>query len=768
MLASVWTLSPAKASGHQQNQPDSEHDKQSSDWDKWHIDPNPFFDVDYYLGRHGDEVNRSGLYPLRHYLVFGYQKGFQPNPIFDSIFAQNQLLGLQAKYQVDVDEVFLELFVGKQNHDSEHWGRPKGHTQAPGLSHTAIVIPVFNNWIWTERCLRAIELCEEWSKLTVFIVDDASSDDTATFVKSKYPWVRLIKNEKNIGFLQSCNKAFALIRKEFEFVLVLNNDTEPQSGFVVELLSAMDGNPELAVCGSRLAYPDGTLQEAGGVIWNDGSGWNFGRGNPVALEQLSRRRVDYVSGASVLIRVSKINGELFDVRYEPAYYEDTDLAFGQWRSGAEVEYVPYSIVVHHEGKSHGTNTSDPGKKFQDINRRKFAEKWALELKKQPRFDPSLVTRAAFRRQFTDEAKVILWIDYQLPDPTRDSGSMRAVQMATILLGLGFTIVFAPQNGDVSKISPYWLSRHGVVIQKSLAHARSFLRAVGAEPSFLVLSRETVARQYMSKVKAAFPRALVIFDTVDLHFLRIQRLAENANSNTLRHLAQETQKSEVSLANQANVTLVVSKFEETLLRKLAPHSRIEVVSNIHDLNSLHSGTQKRQGLVFVGSFNHTPNQEGVRWFLDRVWPLLKDDVKAEKFRIVGQNPPVWLREIDDPNVEVLGWVESSSEIVSRSKVSIAPLLSGAGVKGKVGEAMACGTPVIGTSVAMEGVGAAHGVSCMQADSAEDFATCIQNLFDSLKLRESVAKKALQVFESRLSRRVAEDALAKVFVGEPSDF
>lgn len=736
---------------------DTLHNKGQSEYD-----PNPFFDTDFYATQYSLDLSKSNKAPFMFYLTEGAAKGHRPSPIFDSFLVRNTFDEYKRFVAPNQEQIFKDLFVGRTE-------SPKSPSIPPSSSKVslsglefdkvAILVPVFNNWTWTERCLRALHNCYGLDKAQVYVIDDCSTDGTAKKIGIRFPWVRVLVNPKNLGFLQSCNRAFELVRKDYEFVLLLNNDTEPHHQFLAELLHAMKTNDKVALAGSKLVYPDGKVQEAGGIIWSDGSGWNFGRNQNDRVELISGRSVDYVSGASVLIRVSSINGPLFDVAFLPAYYEDTDLAFRLRSEGFVVQYVPYSIVLHHEGKSHGIDTSDGVKRFQLSNQKRFAEKWTKVLSQHHRPDPLAVIPAAFRLEVLRAKGVVLWIDYQLPDPTQDSGSVRAVELAKLLRELGYLILFVPQNGDFNRLNPYWMAREGILLQRSLSRAYGLMSQLGVSPDNVILSRVAIAQEYLEKIRYRFPNARIVFDTVDLHFLRLERQAQSSNSKTLRKVARQTREAELEIIRKVDVTLVVSDAELDLLRKINPQAELEIVSNIHNPETHIKKPPKPRGMVFVGSFNHPPNEEGIGWFLDHVWMKLPEEIRTEGLRIVGSNPPDWLKNFPDTNVMTMGWVESSIDVVSCSRISIAPLLSGAGVKGKVGEAMAALTPVVGTTVALEGMGLVNYESCIIADSAEAFASAISSIFQDPTSAEELSSRAIEVLKLRFGPGSAKLALAR---------
>lgn len=226
----------------------------------------------------------------------------------------------------------------------------------------SIVVPVHGKWDYTRACLASIEAHRPAVPFEVLVVDDASPDRTAVLVAAS-PGVRLVRTEHNVGFVGACNLGASHARGAY--LLFLNNDTEVRPGALDALVDAADSDDRIGLVGAMLVYPDGRLQESGGIVWADGSGWNYGRDHDAhAPEFAVRRDVDYCSGAAILVRqelFEAVGG--FDQRYAPAYYEDTDLAFAIRATGHRTIVDPRAVVVHHEGVSHGTGVTDGVKRF---------------------------------------------------------------------------------------------------------------------------------------------------------------------------------------------------------------------------------------------------------------------------------------------------------------------------------------------------------------------------------------------------------------------
>ncbi len=260
-----------------------------------------------------------------------------------------------------------------------------GQADEPLLPVTSIVIPVYNKVSYTQRCLEQLSttLPHDFNG-EIIIVDDSSSDETPAVLEH---WaeadgrIKILRNAENAGFIVSCNRGAEAAQGDI--LIFLNNDTLPLSGWLPPLLRVFRDKPEAGAVGGKLVYPNGTLQEAGGIIFSDGSGCNFGKHDNAANAPLYNfmREVDYCSGALLATRRAlfmELGG--FDERFKPAYYEDTDYCFSLRENGYRVYYQPESVIVHFEGTSSGTDINTGVKSYQAVNRTKFVEKWHKALK----------------------------------------------------------------------------------------------------------------------------------------------------------------------------------------------------------------------------------------------------------------------------------------------------------------------------------------------------------------------------------------------------
>ena len=626
----------------------------------------------------------------------------------------------------------------------------------------SIVIPVHGAFAHTLACLRAIAAHPPAASIEVIVVDDASPDVSREKL-ALIEGVRLHARDSNGGFIAACNDGAALARGEY--LVFLNNDTVPQPGWLDALLRTFDNHADVGLVGARLVYPDGRLQEAGGVVFADGSGWNYGRHeDPADCRFAHVRDADYASGAAIMIPralFQQLGG--FDPRYAPAYYEDTDLAFAVRAAGLRVLYQPQAVVVHDEGATAGTDLASGPKAAQVRNQQVFAEKWADALA--TRLAPGRVPTPALlhRRQ----AQVLI-IDALTPQPDRDSGSLRLVNLMRMLIDEGVHVVFLPANRSADGHYSEALQQLGVECWHAphAARAPSWLREHGPRFDAVLVCRHYVAREFLPLLRRHAPQARILFDTIDLHYLRERRAAELSGDASALRAALRTRQLELELIASADTTLVVSAVERDLLREDAPDADVRILSNLHQVAGRGPGFEQRRSLLFVGGFRHPPNVDAVRWFVRKVLPLIREAQPELRFHCIGGDVPADIRALGlSAGVEIHGHVSDLQPWLDGCRVSVAPLRYGAGVKGKVNQAMAHGLPVVATSPAVEGMHLRDGFDVLVADDAQAFATAVLRLHADAALWEQVATHALDNVARHFSLNAARQTVRELFLAGP---
>ena len=640
----------------------------------------------------------------------------------------------------------------------------------------SIIIPVFNKVEYTEKCIASLREHTPGELYELIVVDNASSDGTAHYLASLGDAAQVITNAENRGFVGACNEGAAAARGRY--LLFLNNDTTLNPGWLEALLRIAEGDATVGAVGAKLVYPDGRLQEAGGMIFQDGSGWNFGRFDDPAKPQYNQPyEVDYCSGAALLVRrkaFEALGG--FDARYAPAYYEDTDLCFGLRSIGLKVMFCPGSVVTHYEGITAGNDLNSGYKQYQVVNHEKFVAKWADALRQQ---DPP-PTRTGRAPATSDRARLsapqaflppaapgathVLIVDPLMPMFDVASGSLRLFRIIQLFRVLGCHVTFIARNGNAHPRYRQQLEALGVAVYAGdrakmleLGYPTNFpeidlKKLLRERPCQLAwLSFYYIGEQYLKDIRRASPETVIAIDTVDVHFLREKRQAELAQDAAARKQAESTRARELAIYSKADLVLTVTDNDAAVLRENGLTVPTCTIPNVHSAEHSATGFHERKDLLFIGNFNHPPNADAVLWFCREILPLVRERIPGVRLRVVGANPPQAVQQLNGDAVQVVGWVPETASHLDAARVSVAPLRVGAGMKGKVGEALARGIPVVATSIAAEGMGLVHGEHALVADDPVDFADAVVHLYNNEQQWLHMAAAGREYVESRYGLR-----------------
>ncbi|MCA2552837.1 MAG: glycosyltransferase [Microcystis sp. M04BS1] len=612
----------------------------------------------------------------------------------------------------------------------------------------SIIIPVYNQFAYTFNCLESltVNLSSDLA-YEVIIVNDASTDETLEQLATLVTGIKVLTNAENSGFIRSCN--YGASQAKGQYLYFLNNDTRILENCLESLLKLIVNNPQVGAVGSKLIYANSKQQEAGGIIWNSADGWNYGRlDSPDEPEYNYVRPVDYCSGASLLVPTDlfkQLGG--FSQDFIPAYYEDTDLCFAIRELGYQVLYQPQSNVIHYEGITSGTDLSSGIKQYQVINQTKFREKWSKVLTKHLDNDPNNVPKAARRLQ---GKPTILVIDSYVPLYDRESGCVRLLNILKLLLNLGYSVIFFPDNGYPEQPYTSVLQQLGIEVIYGTAQRYNLEeKLIKYLPLIdgVWLCRPELCDKYIDLIRLK-TKAPIIYDTIDLHFLRLKRQKDYLDpSYQNTSWSWETyQKLELNYANQAEATVVVTEDEKQVLSSLGVKN-VWVIPNIHEEISLSEKVafDQRSGLVFIGSYNHPPNIDAVKWLCLEIMPLVWASRPDITVNLLGSNLKDEVKELANDQVIVTGYVPEVEPYFQKSRIFVAPLRFGAGMKGKIGQSLSLGLPTITTKIGAEGMGLIDHQDVLIADTAEEFAQAVIELYDNMQLWQKLADNSLETIK-----------------------
>lgn len=611
----------------------------------------------------------------------------------------------------------------------------------------SIIIPVYNGWKMNYRCVKSIIENTSGLSYEIIFADDCSTDETKNCTDKITNLVHLY-NTVNLGFLKNCNHAVKSARGEF--ILLLNSDTEVLPNWLSPLVALIRSDEKIGMVGSKLIYPDGRLQEAGGIIWNDASGWNYGKFQDAnAPEYNYIKEVDYISGASIMLRKSlwqQLGG--FDERFVPAYFEDSDLAFAIREKGYKIMYQPLSEVVHYESVSHGKEEEQPVegkisiKSVRLLNQKKFYEKWKEVLLRE--HFPN-AENAFHARDRSAGKKTILIIDHYVPEYDKDAGSKSVFQYIELFLSLGLQVKFIGDNFFQSEPYTTILQQMGVEVLYGEWYKNNWKNWIQTNHEFIdfvFLNRPHTSLKYITFLKQN-TKAKILYYGHDLHFLRELRRYEIDKDPEALLSSDQWKSKEQFIYENADYILSPNQDETKAIMQINPsYKAITIPLYFYKIPSYPvENFTDRKNILFIGGFGHPPNVDGIIWFCKNVWPIVTAKIEGIKFTIAGSKPTPEIKNLKSENIDVLGYVTEHElkNLYSKTRVVVIPMRYGAGMKGKTLEAMHNGIPIVSTTIGLEGM--PEGVDFIKPfDNAESFANEIISIYqDTARLVEMSSKE-----------------------------
>lgn len=360
---------------------------------------------------------------------------------------------------------------------------------------------------------------------------------------------------------------------------------------------------------------------------------------------------------------------------------------------------------------------------------------------------------------------LLVVNPELPQFDRTSGGLRLFTFIALLRAQGCECDYLVSTPQAER------SRIG---EQDWAHYEASLRTLGV-PLITRPLREAlranrydvvvfeffhVARPFLRLVRALQPQARLVVDSVDLTYLRWHAKADLSGTEADRAHARQVQADELDTYRRSDLVLTLTDDEADELRRRIPGIATHNLPNIHSMPALERDEAPHPELLFIGSFTHEPNVDAVRWFHAEIWPLIRQHRPDAEWVIIGANAPDDIVALNGNGIRFEGRVPSTEPYLGSAWVSLAPLRFGAGMKGKVGEALAGGLPVVTTAFGAQGYGVEHGVSGMIADTAEDFAQAVLKLVDDPALRQRIGHAGRALIAGRFSSDAVAGALPQL--------
>ena len=622
----------------------------------------------------------------------------------------------------------------------------------PGVS---VIVVVWNRAELTLACLRALAAQRDVD-LEVVVVDNASTDDTPALL-DQVDGVRVVRNPDNVGFTVGANAGARAARGEY--LLFLNNDAEVLPGAIGRLLETARRDRSIGAVGGKLVFPDGRLQEAGSIVWSDGSCDAYGRGgDPSAPEFDFERRVDFCSAALMLTRravFEALGG--FDERYRPAYYEDADYGVRLWSRGLSVVYQPGAVAIHHEFGS--ALSRDAGIELQRERRSVFAARHRDWLAAQrPREGGVFAARS-----HPHGRRSVVLVDDVAPDRRLGAGLPRAAALVQALDDLGYLVTVYETTGEGHPSRRHDSLRGVEIVRGGPGGLRALLTSSRGH-DFVIVSRP----HNMQYVKAAVGSDLAvlgvpcIYDAEAVFATREvgrRQVAGRPMTDAERRASIEA---ELRLARGCAAVLVVSGPEGRLFEE-AGHAHVVAAGHAVDPQPTATPFECRRSMLFVGAFGpDSPNDDAVASFRREALPALRRRGCAAPFVVAGARIPPALQVPADHTVAWHSDVEDLTPYYSDARVFVAPTRFAAGIPLKVIEAAARGVPVVGTALVARQLGWRAGTELLTGESPTELADAIASLFADrdlwARVREAALARVRADYNAERFRQAVAQALA----------
>ncbi|MBL0149850.1 MAG: glycosyltransferase [Ideonella sp.] len=608
--------------------------------------------------------------------------------------------------------------------------------QGSGTPRVSVVVVLYNQAGLSLLCLQALAE-SEGVEFETLIVDNASSDRMPLLL-DRITGARILRQDHNLGFLRAVN--LAAEQATGEHLLLLNNDAVVEPRTLAQAVARLATEPGVGAVGGPILLWDGRLQEAGSIIWRDGSCLGYGRGDsPDAPAYRFVRDVDYCSGALLLIRRALFEQlGRFDDAFAPAYYEESDFCVRLWEAGHRVVCDPAVRVKHFEF------ASDVGSgraiELQTQHRALFVARHPDFLAGRPLPDAASILLA--RHRLPVGAKRVLVIDDRVPLPWLGQGYPRAASLVAAMVADGHFVTHYPlqfpseRAEDVAKALPETVE---VMLDMGLGRLAEFMAARRGCYDVVLVSRPhnmDVVRSLLKQNPGAWVGVRIAYDAEALFSLRDIAKAAVLGAPMSPNEQRRRIAAEMALAEGAHAIVTVTEAEAAHYRA-AGHADVQVVGHTIEPRPSPRPFDRRRGFLFVGAMpaDDTPNADSLVWFVGQVWPRIVAALGDEAvLDIVGACEAPGVRALASLSVRIHGAVADLEPCFSAARVFIVPTRYAAGIPHKAHEAAARGLPMVVTRLIAQQLGWEKRVPV--GDDAVQFAEACVRLHQSAALwRES---------------------------------
>jgi GT2 family glycosyltransferase/predicted O-methyltransferase YrrM len=705
--------------------------------------PSENFDTQFYLDQNTD-VLYSNLNPLVHYLLYGHQENRLPVPQINStsLFDKNKF--------IEEKVAQLTQFLLSSKRIQLQFPEPK----------ISIILVLYNKAELTLACLQSLIQFTDLP-IELIIVDNNSSDQTFELLQ-RVKVAKIIYNIENLHFLQACNQALEFVTTEY--TLFLNNDTEISKDSISRAFSMINKDETIGAVGAKLILPDGTLQEAGSIIWADGSCQSYGRGDdPTASQYNFVREVDYCSGAFLLTKTILIKAHGgFDIQFAPAYYEETDYCMWLHKMGYKVIYNPFVEIRHFE---FGSGDQSQAMALQERNRNIFVKKHHQQLLNhlQPSEDHILKARfynGAFKRGY------LLYIDDTIPHAHLGAGLPRSNFNVQALDQLGYQVTIFPIIPSNTKT---WhdcfkdINHQIEIIQNSEESSfENFISNRSSHYDFVWISRLHNLNLVADYLTQYCSNATIIYDAeaifAERNYLKTQLIHPEISVEDF----QDQIDAEIALCwNADHIISVTERDAQVFMQK--GMKNVTVIGHALETSVSNTSFEDRKDLLFVGNLDNeeSPNVDSINWFVNEIFPFIQTEIPNIKLHIVGSNKAHSMQKLSNEHIVLHGVQENTQPFYDQARVFIAPTRYAAGIPFKVHESASRGLPVVATELLAAQLGWEHQNQLMVAKiDPELFASTVVEIYQNKSLWSAVQKNGLEAILNQHSSEALSETIDRL--------
>lgn len=578
------------------------------------------------------------------------------------------------------------------------------------------------------RLLESLKATGSGIDIEVILIVEEAGSEVSRFIKNNVQGGTTYHTSGSADFLATLN--LALASSKGEFFAVLKPSVLLQPDWLMALVTGISKDRNIGMITGKVLATDGLVDEAGTWVDEDYYLRNYGQSDlPDRPKYNFIREMECTSGSNTLVRKSdfdQVGG--FDVSrasLSEAFCQLSSLFREKLKKNI---YLPQAQAIRQRSNGKATKLDVSGSFGKGGN--ELLSRFSGEDRN---------ARALLH------TRTVLFIDIGLPEHDKDSGSLRAFYLLRLLRELGNHVIVVPRRGQVT--SPYFeeLIGLGVEVLYAFPDRRGMKRELKArlpdvDIAWICRPQLNSEFEWIFKVNS---RIKWIFDTIDLHYVRLAREAEIFRSNRLMKKSARFKKLELSIASKADLTLTVTEDERRLLAAQGIR-RVAVIPNIHESHHIghYPDFTGREGLLFIGSYHHPPNVDAVKWLVEEIMPIVWQTLRIP-VTLLGNAPGKEVKSLEGELVKVPGYVQDIAPFFGSHRVFVAPLRYGAGMKGKIGESLAYRLPIVTTAIGAEGVGLTHQVDVLIADEKESFARQILNLYQNEGLWTELASRSENV-------------------------